>query len=53
MAVKEEVVTLGDDRLWDMPYLYMTGHGDVRWSDFDREVLRRYLRRGGFRNNFV
>ncbi len=48
MAVKEEVVTLGDDRLWDMPYLYMTGHGDVRWSDFDREVLRRYLRRGGF-----
>ena len=48
MALKEEVVTLGDDRLWDVPYLYMTGHGDVRWSESDREVLRRYFRRGGF-----
>lgn len=48
VSAKEEVVTLGDDRLWDLPYLYMTGHGDVRWSASDREVLRRYLRRGGF-----
>jgi hypothetical protein len=42
------VVTLREDRLWDLPYLYMTGHGNVRFSDSDLETLRRWLRQGGF-----
>lgn len=48
VAVTEVVVRLGDDRLWDLPYLYMTGHGNVRWSESDLATLRRYLRQGGF-----
>jgi hypothetical protein len=48
VAQRETVVRLRDDRLWDVPYLYMTGHGNVRWSDPDLDALRRYLRQGGF-----
>jgi len=44
----EKVVTLSDDELWNVPYLYMTGHGNVRWSDRDLATLRRYLLQGGF-----
>jgi uncharacterized protein DUF4159 len=45
---EEKVVTLRDDDLWNVPYIYMTGHGNVRWSDPDLQTLRRYLEQGGF-----
>jgi len=48
VAPPERVVTLRDDDLWNLPYLYMTGHGNVRWSEDDLVTLRRYLRQGGF-----
>jgi hypothetical protein len=48
VASQERVVTLRDDDLWNLPYLYMTGHGNVRWSEDDLVTLRRYLRQGGF-----
>src|SRR5918996_3622521 len=48
VASEERVVTLRDDELWNLPYLYMTGHGNVRWSEDDLITLRRYLRQGGF-----
>ena len=48
VATEEKVVTLGDDDLWNVPYLYMTGHGNVHWSDPDLATLRRYLQQGGF-----
>src|SRR5262245_34313492 len=44
----EAVVTLKDDDLWSIPYIYMTGHGNVSWSETDLETLRQYLRQGGF-----
>ncbi len=44
----EKVVTLSDDELWTVPYLYMTGHGNVHWSDRDLATLRRFLQQGGF-----
>jgi len=44
----EKVVTLSDDELWTVPYLYMTGHGNIHWSDRDRATLRRFLQQGGF-----
>jgi len=47
-ADREVVVTLDDPDLWRTPYLYMTGHGNVRFSDADRATLRRFLRQGGF-----
>ena len=48
VARGERVVTLRDDDLWNLPYLYMTGHGNVRFSDEDLVTLRRWLRQGGF-----
>jgi hypothetical protein len=48
VAPEEKVVTLNDDDLWTIPYIYMTGHGNVHWSDQDLTTLRRYLQQGGF-----
>jgi hypothetical protein len=48
VADAERVVRLDGDDLWTVPYIYMTGHGNVRFSDQDIETLRRYLRQGGF-----
>jgi hypothetical protein len=45
---REKVVTLRDAELWTVPYIYMTGHGNVRWSDEEIGTLRRYLEQGGF-----
>jgi len=44
----EARVTLMDDRLWDYPFLHMTGHGNVKLSDEEVARLREYLERGGF-----
>ncbi len=48
VADRERVIRLTDPELWDVPYLYMTGHGNVRFSDDDVAALRRFLRNGGF-----
>ena len=45
---RELVVGLGDEALWDVPYLYATGHGNIRFSDAELATLRRWLRQGGF-----
>jgi hypothetical protein len=39
---------LTDPGLWSHPFLYMTGHGNVRFSEEEVRVLRRYLLDGGF-----
>ena len=41
-------VTLMDERLWDYPFLYLTGHGNITLSDAEVVRLRDYLARGGF-----
>jgi hypothetical protein len=48
VAEREVTVTLDSPALWDVPYLYMTGHGNVRFTDREVDVLRRYLELGGF-----
>jgi hypothetical protein len=48
VAGEPRTVTPLDPRLRDLPYLYMTGHGDVRFSSEERQALRRYLEDGGF-----
>jgi len=48
VAATEKVVSLSDADLWTIPYLHMTGHGNVHWSDQDLVTLRRYLWQGGF-----
>ena len=44
----EARVTLTSDRLWDYPYLYITGHGNIKFTEPEIARLREYLARGGF-----
>ncbi|MDH5380057.1 MAG: DUF4159 domain-containing protein [Cyclobacteriaceae bacterium] len=44
----EEVVEVGSTDLFLYPYVYMTGHGNVVFSQKEAENLRNYLLGGGF-----
>src|ERR1700683_491619 len=41
----EARTTLMDDRLWDYPFLHVTGHGNIHFSDAEIVRLREYLAR--------
>jgi len=45
---RERVVRLTDPSLWELPYLYMTGHGNVLFGSEEVRVLRSHLEAGGF-----
>ena len=47
-APKEVVVELTNPELYKYPYLYMTGHGAVKFTDEEVKILRNYLINGGF-----
>lgn len=44
---EEKVVGLLDGDLYRHPILFMTGHGNVAFSEEERRILREYLLRGG------
>ncbi|KXX69072.1 DUF4159 domain-containing protein [Flammeovirga sp. SJP92] len=46
--VDDEIVEIGSPELFDYSYIYLTGHGNVVFSDSDVENLRSYLISGGF-----
>ncbi len=48
VADRERVVRLDSPDLWDVPFLHMTGHGNVHFSDQEVLILRQYLENGGF-----
>jgi len=48
IAEEEDVVEVGSPALFDYPYIYMTGHGNVVFSAEDAANLRKYLIGGGF-----
>lgn len=47
-ARREATVRLTDENLFRYPYLYMTGHGNVSFTDEEEDRLRDYLLSGGF-----
>lgn len=47
-AKSEEVVELSDPRLFGFPYLYLNGHGNIRFTEREVQQLRRYFEAGGF-----
>ena len=48
VAPEDDVVELSTDKLYSYPYLYLTGHGNVHFTDSEASRLRRYLIGGGF-----
>lgn len=47
-AAEEQIVEVGSADLFKFPFVYMTGHGNVVFSDQEAQNLRRYLIGGGF-----
>jgi hypothetical protein len=44
----ESIVDIGGPDLYNHPYIFMTGHGNVVFSDAEALNLRKYLESGGF-----
>lgn len=43
-----EFVDLSSEKLFSYPFLFLTGHGNIVFSDFEVQRLREYLLTGGF-----
>ena len=48
LVKNEDVVEVGSSDLYLYPYVYMTGHGNVVFSNQEAENLKNYLIGGGF-----
>lgn len=48
LSLSPKVVTPSSTDIFEYPFLHMTGHGNVLFSDQDVENLRVYLNSGGF-----
>jgi hypothetical protein len=48
IALEEEVVEVGSVDIFSYPFIHMTGHGNVLFSDQEAQNLRKYLLSGGF-----
>jgi hypothetical protein len=48
IAPEEEVVEVGSPEIFSYPFVHMTGHGNVVFSDAEARNLRKYLISGGF-----
>ncbi len=45
---EEAIVEVGSNDLFNYPFVYMTGHGNVSFTDVESQNLRKYLIGGGF-----
>jgi len=41
-------VEITSPELWNYPILFLTGHGNIRFTEPELGILRKYLKRGGF-----
>ncbi|MBG40297.1 MAG: hypothetical protein CMP74_03645 [Flavobacteriales bacterium] len=43
-----DIVDVGSSEIFNYPFIYMTGHGNVYFNEFEAKNLREYLLAGGF-----
>jgi hypothetical protein len=48
LSAEEDIVEAGSNDIFLYPYVYMTGHGNVVFTETDAANLRKYLLGGGF-----
>lgn len=48
LSPNEKIIKLTDADLPDFPFIYMTGHGNVKFSQREVDNLKEYLLSGGF-----
>lgn len=46
--IDQAVVKASEIRLFDYPFVYLTGHGNIRFEDREIDNLRQWMKRGGF-----
>jgi len=45
---QQAIISIDDENLFDYPFIFMTGHGNIDFSDYEVKKLREYLIKGGF-----
>ena len=48
LSENPEVIELSSSRLFNYPFIHLTGHGNVEFSTLEVKQLRKYLLAGGF-----
>ncbi len=48
IASEEDIVEVGSSDIFNYPFIHLTGHGNIIFSDVEAENLRNYLIAGGF-----
>lgn len=48
LAERPLQLKITDPNLWTQPYIYITGHGNIRFTEEEVQILRTYLTSGGF-----
>jgi hypothetical protein len=48
IAAEEDIVEVGSADLFNYPFVHLTGHGNIVFSDQEAKNLRKYLLAGGF-----
>lgn len=48
IPIDQTVVKASDSKLFDFPFVYLTGHGNIRFSEGEVQNLRQWMLRGGF-----
>jgi len=48
IAGKEDYVKPGNNKIYEYPFIHMTGHGNVTFTNEEAQNLRNYLTSGGF-----
>ncbi len=48
IPIDQSVVRAGESRLFEYPFVYMTGHGNIRFTEAELINLRKWMLRGGF-----
>ncbi len=48
ISTEEDIVEPGSPELFSYPFVHLTGHGNVLFSDAEAQNLRKYLISGGF-----
>jgi len=47
-SIQQAVVKPDETKLFEYPFLFLTGHGNISFSEKEADNLRQYLLRGGF-----
>ena len=48
VSERPQQLRITDPNLWSQPFVYLTGHGNIRFTEEEVQILRKYLTSGGF-----